>query len=271
MKAMTIRLLPMLKTNYKNRLIAVLLVYSGLSHAADTVYLPQGERSFADEVVYFHEGQPAAVKNNNAPELALGASSRKQPALTLGCGGELVIRFTDNALVDVEGADLYIYEIGPQVEATAVAISENGRDWLAVGQVAGATASLDIQAWVKPDQSFSYVRLTDLKQSCRSSTPGADIDAIAAIGSAVRYQFSSAVLFDFDEFQLKSEAQKILLKWIDEFKVRPGRLQVHGHTDQMGGERYNLELSMNRAKSVADFPRRTLRRVSFEVKCVSVD
>jgi len=210
--------------------------------------------SFADEVVLFAEGDPAARhKPNNSPTLVLGAPSRNQPSLTLGCGGILVVRFTDNALIDVDGPDLYIYEIGPNIEATKVDISTNARDWIHIGQVAGATASLDIHAYVQPNQSFSYVRLTDLKQSCQSSTPGADIDAIAAIGSAARYRFSGAVLFDFDQAKLKTAATDVLQQWLEAFGKKSGRLHINGHTDQRGDEIYNLKLSLQRAQAVAHF------------------
>ncbi|MDX8376780.1 MAG: OmpA family protein [Mariprofundales bacterium] len=211
--------------------------------------------AFADEIIAFTEGVPSATgKNNNSPELVLGAPARYQPSLTLGCGGVLIVRFVDNALIDVEGDDLYIFEIGANIEATMVEISANATDWIAIGNVAGATAGLDIKQYVKPKQSFNYVRLTDLKQACNSKTPGADITAIAAIGSVNRYQFSSSVLFDFDKDNLKPQAKDILLKWLQtHFQNKVGRLQINGHTDQSGDEMYNLRLSKKRALSVANF------------------
>ena len=228
------------------------LMLASVAHAAPV--LPLGELSFADEVVLFAEGSPAArSKARNFPSFALGSPSRKQPSLTLGCGGVLVVRFTDNALVDVAGDDLYVYEIGPNVEATQVDISKDGHTWIAVGKVEGATASLDISGYVKSGQSFDYVRLTDLRQSCDSSTPGADIDAIAAIGSVKRYHFSSSVLFDFDQALLKTEAKKVLQQWVADFEGKAGLLQVNGHTDQRGEQAYNLLLSQQRAQAVVDF------------------
>ncbi|MDQ6978689.1 MAG: OmpA family protein [Mariprofundaceae bacterium] len=210
--------------------------------------------SFADEVVSFHEGEPAASgKANNAPTLALGAPSRNRPSVTLGCGGQLVLRFVDNALIDVDGPDLYVFEIGPNVEATAVAISMNGHDWVNIGTVAGATASLDISPYTKRDQSFSYVRLIDLKASCHSATPGADIAAVAAIGSAMRYRFSAAILFDYDQATLKPAAQDVLQAWLQAFHKQAGHLQVNGHSDQFGSEHYNQVLSEKRARAVAHY------------------
>ncbi len=211
-------------------------------------------RVFADAVVSFAEGSPAAKrKTNNSPDLVLGKPSHHQPSLTLGCGGVLVVRFTDNALIDVDGDDLYVFEIGPNIEPTKVDISVNGQDWLAIGNIAGATASLDIHPYIPSGQHFNYVRLTDLKQSCQSTTPGADITAIAAIGSANRYSFADTVLFDFDQAVLKDEAKHVLQQWLSDFHGNTGRLQIIGHTDQQGTFDYNVALSKQRAKAVAYF------------------
>ncbi len=208
--------------------------------------------AFADEVVAFVSGHPAARKTRNLPEWALGKPSRQQPALTLGCGGSLTVRFVDNALINVPGDDLYVFETGPDVEATRVEISVDGTHWRYVGKVAGATASLDIDAYAQADESFAFVRLTDLRQSCQSDTPGADIDAIAAIGSATRYHFASSVLFDFDQATLKPEARQVLQQWLQHFTAQSGTLQINGHTDRQGSDAYNLKLSLQRAQAVAD-------------------
>ncbi|OIO66164.1 MAG: hypothetical protein CO186_00355 [Zetaproteobacteria bacterium CG_4_9_14_3_um_filter_49_83] len=240
----------MISTWIKTTLILWLFLPGIVFAATDIPVLDAA--SFADEVILFNEGSPAAInKVNNSPALALGPPSRKQPSLTLGCGGILIVRFVDNALIDVPGPDLYIFEVGPHVEATKVDISTDASHWLHIGQVAGATASLDIHAYVEPDQSFSFVRLTDLKQSCNSTTPGADISAIGAIGSIARYQFPGDLLFDFDKADLKPEAKHVLLEWLNGFDGKTGRLQINGHTDQMGSVAYNVTLSRQRAQAVA--------------------
>ncbi|TNF73269.1 MAG: hypothetical protein EP299_08455 [Acidobacteria bacterium] len=60
--------------------------------------------------------------------------------MTLGCGGTIVLRFEDNALVDLEGPDLHVFEIGPAVEPTSLAISPDGTTWTEVGKIAGGRA-----------------------------------------------------------------------------------------------------------------------------------
>lgn len=147
-----------------------------------TVVFPSGLRSFADEAVGRFLGDPAPRPNDAMSASALGGPDRK--AMVLGCGGSAVLAFRDNALVDIEGPDLYIFEMGADVEATSVEISTDGSSWIAVESAGGATSSVDIGPHVAPGALFHFVRLTDLKTACgNGGYPGADIDAVGAIGS----------------------------------------------------------------------------------------
>jgi hypothetical protein len=165
------------------------------------VTLPAGEISWADEVVSFKVGDPAPdPKVKPAPQSVLGRpdypgtndGAAVRYDVPLGHGGWVVLKFTDNVLVDVPGPDLAIFETGPKVEPTSIAISVDGEKWIDVGTTTGATSLLDIQKYVQPHQKyvqkrmeFRYVRVVDAKRglSNKSSTPGADIDAVGAIGS----------------------------------------------------------------------------------------
>jgi OOP family OmpA-OmpF porin len=154
------------------------------------IAFPGGTSSFADEVSSFKPGEPPPEPDFCRPDSALGTPNynRKKDGskfTSLGKGGVLELEFTDNRLVDVEGDDLYIFEIGPTVEGTIIEISENGEHWISVGTVEGNTASLDIGPHVKSEQQFRFVRLTDdpTTGNHRGRTAGADIDAVGAIGS----------------------------------------------------------------------------------------
>jgi OmpA-OmpF porin, OOP family len=59
------------------------------------------------------------------------------------------------------------------------------------------------------------------------------------------------VNFEFNSFSLKRESEKELNTLLIYLKANPEiNLQISGHTDDIGTEEYNLELSINRAKSV---------------------
>jgi outer membrane protein OmpA-like peptidoglycan-associated protein len=237
------------------------------------VYFPLGDLSFADEVVSFQSGNPAASNERDRnPKLTLGVpdydKSKDINYCTLGCGGVLVLRFVDNALTDIEGPDLYVFEIGPQVEPTDLAISEDGLKWTEVGKVSGGTAYIDINKHVNPGQVFHFVRLTDLKSGCGGNWPGADIDAVGAIGSVIQFSLSSSVLFDFNKFDLKPEARPDLSLVVEEIKKHPDvTIVVEGHTDSVGSDEKNLDLSIRRAESIRDFLKSSgLQDYEFEIK-----
>lgn len=223
-----------------------------------SVYFPAGDISFADEVVSFEKGNPCAGDADSQPEEVLGVPDYNRITAdnytTLGCGGVLTLKFIDNVLVDIEGPDLYVFEIGPAIESTNLAISKDGQEWLEIGEIAGGRADIDISSFIEPGETFHFVRLTDLKTECGGAWPGADIDAVGAIGSAIRISLRSSVLFDFDKSILKPEAteelHRVALK-IKEFSNV--RIIIEGHTDNFGTDGYNLDLSSRRAATVKDY------------------
>ncbi len=219
------------------------------------VTFPLGALSFADEIVSFEMGNPAP-RNKAARRQENLLGEPVNASLSLGCSGVVVVRFTDNSLVDVAGPDLYVFEIGPQVEATLLEISADGRTWIDVGPIAGSTAAIDIAAHTADgNEVFHYVRLTDRNINCRAGNySGADIDAVGAIGAAVRITLSGNVLFDFDSAELREEARVELQRVGETLAAYPGaRVVVEGHTDSEGSDSYNLKLSRERAESVRDY------------------
>ncbi len=127
----------------------------------EMVYLPLGNLSFADSVVSFQPGRPTG----RTPEKGLGPAQGNANAFTdcavLGIEGVMTLFFKDNAILDVNGPDIYVFEIG-EIEPTNLEISKNGVDWINVGKIDGGTAFVDIKDYVKPGETFNYVRFTDL-------------------------------------------------------------------------------------------------------------
>lgn len=223
------------------------------------VMFPMGDVSFADTVDSYASGDPSPSDRASNPEALLGVPDRAEHDnggyVSLGCGGELVLGFEDNVLVDVAGPDLYVFEVGPDVEPTALAVSSDGETWVRVGQVSGGKAEIDLAPYVPEGAQFRHVKLVDLKSGCSArETPGADIDAVGAIGSAQSISLDSAVLFNSGEYALKPEASDA----IDEVLAATGNraattVIVAGHTDAVGSREDNEVLSRNRARAVVDY------------------
>lgn len=75
-------------------------------------------------------------------------------------------------------------------------------------------------------------------------------------GGGLRFTLGADVLFDFDKFALRPEADPILRKLVEQVRAEvPNRVRymVEGHTDAKGTDVYNLGLSNRRARSVRDW------------------
>jgi len=77
---------------------------------------------------------------------------------------------------------------------------------------------------------------------------------IERVGEGIKITFDSGILFDVNSYRLKdaskesiTELSKILQKYEDT------NIMFSGYTDNTGSEDYNLKLSENRAKAVAEY------------------
>jgi OOP family OmpA-OmpF porin len=237
-----------------------------------TIFLPQGDISFADEVLEFKRGDPDAITEACDSTLALGIADFAGVAenfTSLGCGGSLSLRFTDNALINILGPDLFVFEVGKYIETTQLYVSKDGKKWIDVGEISGGVSTVDIGDSVKQGEIFHYVKLVDLKTDCNGSWPGADIDAVAAIGSGTQFTLSNAVLFDFDKAIILLEAKTELDKIITQITLqKPSKIVIEGHTDNVGLEPYNQTLSEKRASAVSEYINSKLNSSKLTIKTI---
>ncbi|MEN1971834.1 OmpA family protein [Luteimonas sp. MJ204] len=223
------------------------------------VVLPQGDRSFADRVVDYRPGSGKIEASARDPEATLGPPDFSGNVddgsfVSLGCDGVLDLEFTDNAIVDVPGPDLYVFEVGPQVEGMSLAISEDGEQWIEIGEIGGGRAEVDIAPFIQAGQDFRFVRLTDDGIGCGTRFAGADVDSVAAMGSALRFVLSGEVMFALDSAELRPEAKVELDRLADEIAAsNVTAFQVVGHSDSTGNSAHNLTLSQQRAQAVGDY------------------
>ncbi|MCT8338777.1 OmpA family protein [Flavobacteriaceae bacterium TK19130] len=216
------------------------------------IFLPIGDRSFADVIASQAIGKGGAHPEGalGVPDMSIKRFHEVDPNIcNLGLSGSITLKFIDNTLTDVNGPDLYVFEMGA-IEPTKLEISKTGNEWIEVGKIEGGTASVDIGPYVSKGDTFQYVRLTDLKTP--SGIPGADIDAVAAIGSAMLLSVNSSVLFDSGSYALRDSAVSALSELSETIQQFPkGMVEVQGHTDSDGSAEQNKTLSLKRAQAVA--------------------
>lgn len=222
-----------------------------------SVTIPLGDLAFADKVVRYFPGTPAPVASAMDSSLCIGTpdfDGGDAGFLTLGCGGSVMLQFTDNALVNGVGNDLYVFELGKYVEKTMLSISRDGKTWIDVGEIEGGNTAVDISKAARPGEVFNYVRLTDLRSDCKGSWPGADIDAVAAVGSGRQFTLNAEVLFDLDQAVIKAAARPQLDSLCASVNaMNVSELVISGHTDSLGTDVHNKDLSARRAKAVNNY------------------
>jgi peptidoglycan-associated lipoprotein len=77
----------------------------------------------------------------------------------------------------------------------------------------------------------------------------ADAAARAAMDAA-RAAFATAIYFDFDKYDLKTEARALLDAKLPLMRANPNiRIRIAGHADERGSDEYNIALSQRRAAS----------------------
>jgi len=148
----------------------------------NVVVIPYGAKSCVSKVISFTHGEPWTSKAGwQDPENIIGVpvGDVEGEVVTLGIGGEIVVEF-DVYITDGEGNDIYVFEVGPDVEATKVEVSADLRNWVYVGDADGSISGVDIKGKVPAGAKYRYARITDIKGQS-STWSGADLDAVAVI------------------------------------------------------------------------------------------
>lgn len=166
--------------------------------------------SFADEVLLFDQncGNQVGELVNSLGVADWSEDSTGTPAvLSLGKGGTLRLGFTNNQLSNSgsNAPDLWVFEVGFAAERSSVALRPvdgdtrgvliaagmpdiDGDGYFTVGEIAGSTTALDIDAilpgFANGALRFDAIQLRDIQnEDCAGPATGADIDAVCAISS----------------------------------------------------------------------------------------
>ena len=90
--------------------------------------------------------------------------------------------------------------------------------------------------------------VTDDLDQCPNTPKGATVDARGC------WTYAAVVLFDFDRAEIKSEAYPMLDEAVLILKKNPEiKVEIDGHTDNVGPAAYNMTLSERRAKSIMKY------------------
>lgn len=138
-------------------------------------------------------------------------------------------------------------------KGAAVGAAAGGVAGAVIGKASGNTAAGAIIGAAVGGAAGAYIGhyMDEQAEEMRRDLEGAKIERI---GEGIKITFDSGILFDVNKAQLKPDAQAnltdlagILQKYDDT------NILVEGHTDATGTEEHNLNLSMARAQSAANY------------------
>lgn len=170
---------------------------------------PEASDLFADEVVAFTPAEGSSFGHDRLPDIVLGEPGGSLDVASLGCDGEIVLRFDEPGIVDGPGNDLVVFEnsFGASFpEPGEVAVSEDGESWMVfacdpaslVG-CAGVTPTdeggdgFDLGELAEAPSQVWFVRIRDVSRGywselgmdyCdpgQNGSGGFDLDAVAAV------------------------------------------------------------------------------------------
>ncbi len=122
-----------------------------------------------------------------------------------------------------------------------------------IGRASGNTGLGDIIGATIGGISGALIGRTMDKQAeeLRNNIPNANVERV---GEGIVVEFNNKILFGFDQFDLTPEARTHLNALVDILQKYPDtNIEIQGHTDDQGTNKYNKSLSKRRAKSVSNY------------------
>ncbi|MFC1569057.1 OmpA family protein [bacterium] len=241
------------------------VIQKAVSYSTDWSWLSMGEVCFADSILLYDPGAPGADTGDEPdkafqnPLFCLGPPNHSDSTdgmTALGSGGTLILEFTNNVFFDNTGPDLYFWMPDKQPDEAQVWISQDGVIFQRVGTVSSESPFLDISNVAKPGDLYTILKIRDNPFQGDSNSPslGSDIDAVAAIHTAVVEVIPLATLFYPMQTFLKPEASEKLNPVADLIRQYPqGQVLIEVYTENIGMQNYNLLLSQQWAKVIRDY------------------
>ncbi|GAA0569652.1 OmpA family protein [Actinomadura livida] len=137
---------------------------------------------------------------------------------------------------------------------------------LAVPAVAGATPDLPDVPEANIAESVRGIETTPSVRGIDLSEAVIPLETEEDDGEQVTVRISADVLFDFGEATLTDAAERRIAELAKRLRDVRGTVEVSGHTDSVGTDAYNLDLSKRRAEAVKAELQRSLQGASLRIE-----
>jgi outer membrane protein OmpA-like peptidoglycan-associated protein len=228
-------------------------------------FFPMGAASFADSVILYDPGAPGEIPGNDPdPKYQKAASSLGVPnydasqdtgSVSLGRGGCIVLKFSDNILINGTGPDLIVFLSDSNSEEVHVLVSQDGEVYRSIGIVSKEYPFADISPRGESGSRYSYIKLRDNPDGDKNTLKlGADIDAVGAINTALFFTIPADSLFINNSNQFRSSAKNYLSSIAGRIREFPGAaVLIEAHTDDRGTKEYNSIISQQWSGLIRDY------------------
>jgi OOP family OmpA-OmpF porin len=123
----------------------------------------------------------------------------------------------------------------------------------AIATISAPAAAQDAQ--VGQEELEESVRSLDVESAVRSIELEGSVESLQSQrrrGGRVTLTVAADVLFEFDRARLTPKASATIARVARRFRGAGGPVRVDGHTDSLGADAYNLDLSRRRAAAVSE-------------------
>jgi outer membrane protein OmpA-like peptidoglycan-associated protein len=138
-------------------------------------------------------------------------------------------------------------------KGAAVGTAAGGAAGAVIGRASGNTALGAIIGAAVGGASGAVIgrQMDKQAEEIAKTVPDAKVERV---GEGIVVEFSSNILFGFDESNISNEAKTNLNKLVTVLNSYPETdIEVQGHTDSRGSEAYNQNLSVQRATAVSRY------------------
>jgi outer membrane protein OmpA-like peptidoglycan-associated protein len=232
---------------------------------------------------YTHGCKTNAIDKMIPIELKSITGKNNENVLVMPMGSKIILQFVDNQIVNYPyQPDLFIKEEGAAGDKAIVYISNDGVVFDSLGiTVGGRTSAMDLET-IKYSSPVKFIKLVSLNNNGLlpgfdlvhvKGTPMSSVPATYTQKQIVQYLLNALkeesiaapkgsnqlvdlndILFDSGKHSLSDSAKTYLDKIATDLKNNSNyRIELNGHTDDIGNIHDNEKLSMLRANEVANY------------------